>query len=221
VPTSDFHNISSIVGLIFQFKPTSVLDIGCGFGKYGVLIREYLDVWERRLDPDSWCVKLVGIEAFDRYRNPIYDYVYSEVHFGEAQRIVPTLGQFDLVLMADVIEHLEKEQARNLMRECLERSKVVVVSTPTEFAPQDDILGNSHEVHRSCWTRDDFPSGTHVHSIRMVSCDIFVASRTPLEQKMLSLTDPVDYVYIRSRVKLGWIGLPLSLGLRLLCRLLS
>ncbi len=221
MPTSDFHNISSVVALIYQLQPSSVLDIGCGFGKYGVLIREYLDVWNERLTPDSWRTNLVGIEACERYRNPILDYVYSKVHYGEAQTVVPTLGNFDVVLIADVIEHLEKKDARKLVEECFARSPVVIVSTPLEFSPQRDLLGNTYEVHRSWWRAEDFPADVHLRTIRMISCNIFVASREPLGEDVMALTDPADYVYLRSRRKLGFVGLPLSLALRSLCRLLS
>jgi SAM-dependent methyltransferase len=221
LPTSDFHNINTVLALITQLNPTSVLDVGCGFGKYGVLLREYLDVWQQHLAPKSWQVKLVGIEAYEAYRNPIHDFVYSRVHFGEAQRVVPTLGEFDVVLIADVIEHLEKDEARELVRECLRHSPIVIISTPIEFYPQGEILRNPYEVHRNHWHSDDFPTGVTVRAIRIVSCFIFVASRKPLDDNVFSLTDPIDYVYLRSRHKLGKFGLPLSRGLRFLCRLLS
>lgn len=109
--------------------------------------------------PKEWQVDLVGIEACERYRNPVHDFVYSRVYFGEAQRVLPTLGQFDVVLIADIIEHLEEEEARELVRECLRHSPVVVISIPVAFYPQGEILGNPYEVHRNFWGRDDFPLG--------------------------------------------------------------
>ncbi|MGO9449523.1 MAG: methyltransferase domain-containing protein [Candidatus Binataceae bacterium] len=221
MPTSDFHNINAIVAIVTQLRPQSVLDVGCGFGKYGVLIREYLDVWYERLTPDQWKLNLVGIEAYKSYQNPVLDFVYSTVHFGEAQRILPTLGNFDVIVIADVIEHLEKQAAIGLVAECFKHSPVVVISTPIEFYAQGEILGNPYEVHRSTWSREDFPEGVTVREIRIVSCNVFVASREPLAEDVLALTDPVDYVYLRSRLKLGLLGLPLSIGLRFLCRLLS
>jgi SAM-dependent methyltransferase len=221
MPTSDFHNINCILGVAVQLNPLRVLDVGCGFGKYGVLVREYLDVWHERLEPSQWRAELVGIEGCERYRNPIHDYVYSEMHFGDACEIVPTLGEFDLILIADMIEHLEKQDARRLVEECLKRSPVVVISTPVEFHPQREILGNPYEVHRCCWRREDFAPGIWVHTIRLVACNVFVAGRKPLGKDVIALTDPTDYIYLRSRLKLGWLGLPLSLGLRFLCRLLS
>ena len=55
-----------------KVKPGSdILDIGCGFGKYGMLFREYLDVWHERYERQQWRVRLVGIEAYEQYRNPI------------------------------------------------------------------------------------------------------------------------------------------------------
>jgi 2-polyprenyl-3-methyl-5-hydroxy-6-metoxy-1,4-benzoquinol methylase len=221
MPTSDFHSINAILALITQLNPNSVLDIGCGFGKYGVLLREYLDVWHQRLVAKQWQVELVGIEAHKGYLNPVHDFVYSKVHCGEAQQVLPKLGQFDVVLIADVIEHLEKDEASELVQECLRHSPVVIISTPVAFYPQGEVLENPYEVHRNRWDRDDFPPGVTVRTIRIVSCFIFVASRQPLEGRVFSLTDPIDYVYLRSRYKLGKLGLPLSLGLRCLCRLLS
>src|SRR5262249_48389340 len=148
--------------------PKSVLDVGCGFGKYGVLLREYLDVWHERLAAKDWQLELVGIEAYEGYRNPVHDSVYSKVHCGEAQRVLPKLGEFDVTLIADVIEHLQKDDAREMVKECLQRhSPVVIVSTPISFYPQGAILGNPYEVHRNHWSLEDFPSEVTVRTIRI------------------------------------------------------
>src|SRR3954447_22905428 len=136
MPTSDHHNINTVLSILRALHPHRVLDVGCGFGKYGVAIREYLDVWFERLDPESWLVQLVGIEACEEYRNPIHDFVYNRVHYGEAQKVVPQLGTFDAILIADVIEHLEKNEARELAKSCLEHSPVLIISTPVDFFAQ-------------------------------------------------------------------------------------
>lgn len=96
-----------------------------------------------------------------------------------------------------------------------------MISTPIEFYPQESLCENSYEIHRNLWERTDFPLEVTVRTIRMVSCNIFVASRGPLADSVFALTDPIDYVYLRSRHKLGKLGLPVSVGLRFLCRLLS
>src|SRR5262245_11243465 len=111
MPTSDYFNVAPILNVLTNAKPKSVLDVGCGFGKFGVLLREYLDIWHRRYDRSQWQTRIVGIDAFEKYRNPIWDYAYSQVHIGEAQKLLPMLGEFDAVLISDVIEHLEKADA--------------------------------------------------------------------------------------------------------------
>jgi SAM-dependent methyltransferase len=221
MPTSDHHNINAIVTLVTQLGPRRILDIGCGFGKYGVLLREYLDIWHQRLLPDEWQVTLDGIEAFPAYRNPIHDYVYNTVHYGDAQEILHNLGEYDLVLLADVIEHFEKEEAMRLVSECFLHSEVVLVSTPQEFYAQGAINNNSYEAHLHLWTKNEFPSNIHVRTIPAVSCNIFVGSRQPLDRSIFNLTEPDDYLYLRSRKKLGSMGWPVSTGLRVLNRLFA
>jgi 2-polyprenyl-3-methyl-5-hydroxy-6-metoxy-1,4-benzoquinol methylase len=165
MPTSDVFNIVPILTIFDALRPNSVLDVGCVFGKYGVLLREYLDVWRGRLTPESWRVRLVGIDAFPRYRNPMWDYAYQEVHVGEAQTVVPMLGSFDAVLISDVIEHLSRADAVRLVTACPDQSRVVVVSTPRGFYPQGDVNENPYETHHILWGKTDFPPGTHVITI--------------------------------------------------------
>jgi hypothetical protein len=100
-------------------------------------------------------------------------------------------------------------------------SPVVIISTPSEFYPQEALFDNSYETHHHLWTENEFPPDVTVHTIQMVSCNIFVASREKLDPSIFNLTDPIDYIYLRSRKKLGRLGLPLSVSLRLLCRLLA
>jgi SAM-dependent methyltransferase len=224
MPTSDHHNIVPILSVIQSLQPRTVLDIGCGFGKYGVLIREYLDVWEERLEPSTWKTRIIGVDAFAPYKNPIIEYVYDEVYIGPAERLVTTLGTFDVVLIADVIEHLERSAAVALVNSCLEISPVLIISTPREFYPQGDVFGNPYEMHRILWRATDFPPSSYVAKIPLLSCDLFVASRVAVPAAKLYLADPHNVLYIRSRNKLhrlGVLGWPLSAGLRTLARWLA
>jgi hypothetical protein len=224
MPTSDVHNIVPVLTIMQHLQPQSVLDIGCGFGKYGVLLREYLDVWHERLDPAHWQARLEGIDAFAQYRNPIWDYVYQTIYTGEVQQILPTLGKYDAVLMADVIEHLERTDARSLVKQCLEHSPVLIVSTPREFYPQQDTNENPYERHRILWTAADFPAGMQVATISGLGCNIYVASRAPLPWQVTYLADLRNVLYLQSRHKLrrfGRLSWPVSTTLRLVNRLLA
>jgi hypothetical protein len=56
--------------LIVNINPNSVLDIGTGFGKYGLLCREYLELWDGRQNYDKFLRRIDGVEAFESYITP-------------------------------------------------------------------------------------------------------------------------------------------------------
>ena len=221
MPTSDLYNIAPVMTVLMNLKPKSVLDVGCGFGKYGMLMREYLDIGQGRLERPRWQVRLVAIDAFGGYRNPVWDFVYEEIHIGEAQAIVPTLGRFDAILIADVIEHLDMEVGTELVRQCLAHTGVLIVSTPREFAVQHDTHGNPYERHRSAWAARDFPRNLHVATIPALACNVFVVSADPLSSEKLYPARVRDLLYLQSRYKLrrlGRAGWPFSAAIRELNR---
>lgn len=204
MPTSDLYNIHPVVTAIQQLEPSSVLDVGCGFGKYGVLLREYLDVWHSRVQPDEWTIRVEAIEGFDGYRNPLWDFVYDKVHGGDALTLIHDLGSFDVILIADVIEHFEKAAAQELVGSSLDRARAVVISTPRHFFAQGASNENPYEIHRCLWSAADFPSDTHVRTIPALSCNVYVASRSPLPRFYPVV--PEDFLYLRSREKLKRLG---------------
>jgi hypothetical protein len=224
MPTSDVHNIVPILTILQNLQPESVLDIGCGFGKYGVLLREYLDIWQERLGPQQWQVRLEAIDAYPQYRNPIWDYVYQAIHVGRAQDLLPTLSFYDVILIADVIEHLERAEAKELVQQSLAKSRAVVISTPREFFAQTDTNHNPFEIHRILWTAADFPTGCHLQTITALSCNLFIASQAPLPWKATYLADLRNVLYLRCRYKLrrlGPLGRPVAMILRSLNRCLA
>lgn len=67
-------------------------------------------------------------------------------------------GEFDAILLLDVIEHMEKEEGQDVIELALDREpKVIVVFTPLGFVPQEPHEpGGEWQRHRSGWTPDDF-----------------------------------------------------------------
>src|SRR5918995_1662999 len=103
--TSDSSNIPFVVSELQRLRPRSVLDVGVGFGKVGMLVREYLECWYGRYAPSSWQITLEGIEIFEGYRNPLWNSMYNRVHIGDAKAVIGDLRPFDLAVCCDVIEH--------------------------------------------------------------------------------------------------------------------
>ena len=133
----------TLAGLI-QPNPQLILDVGAGYGKHGVLLREYLDPTPT----------VHGVEAWEPYVEAhrlrgIYDelHVRSVLDFTEDE-----LAPYDLVVMGDVIEHFEKPDALEL----LARIKGwLVIATPLVHFHTDPHLPPT-ERHLSHWTRADF-----------------------------------------------------------------
>ncbi|PDO11638.1 MAG: hypothetical protein BLM47_00480 [Candidatus Reconcilbacillus cellulovorans] len=159
MPTSYVQAIPSVVDAVLRAAPSSVLDVGVGFGKYGLLLREATDVAAGRYRPDEWRLRIDGIEIFAPYRTPVHDYAYNRVYYGDMFEVLERLPVYDVVLLIDVLEHVPKEDGRRLIDKLLSRAgKKLIVSTPLYPAPQGDYRGNVHETHRSRWTLVDFQS---------------------------------------------------------------
>lgn len=158
MPTSWYQAVPAIIDLVMLDRPRSILDIGIGFGKYGVLLREAFDIPYERYEKADWTLQLDGIEGFAAYRNPIHDYVYNNMHYGEIYSVLPQLKQtYDTVLLIDVLEHFEKKEGLQLLERLLEMTNTsLIVSTPISPAPQEEYLGNTLERHKSRWSVIDF-----------------------------------------------------------------
>lgn len=152
MPTSHPKIISPVATKIMELQPLSVLDIGIGFGKWGALTREYTDVWSWRFYKDGWIVRIEGIEVHERYRAPNWDN-YDKVHIGHSNSVLPKLAIYDLIIMMEMLEHLEKPQALELLNEIFMHTKQLIVSYSN--IPQKDVGDNPYEDHVSTWTNGE------------------------------------------------------------------
>jgi len=162
LPSSYAETISPIVKLIMLSKPKKLLDIGIGFGKYGFLSREYLDIWDRRYKCDDWNTRIDGIEVYEKYINPVHRYIYDNIFVGDAIDVLSTRKEkYDLILLVDVLEHFDREKGYELLQACKSCCRNMLISTPKSFWPQGDAFNNPHEAHRSLWKKSSFRKFTN------------------------------------------------------------
>jgi len=166
MPTSEPRTLSIVHDIILRLAPRSVIDVGVGHGKTGVLIREYTDIWHKRYKPEEWETVIYGIEVFPDYRNPLWDYAYNEVAIGDAATILPQLPDVDLITALDVWEHFTEDYARSLLQMCLSKARFLLISTPIQVPRQGVVLGNPWERHVSSWDPGRFQNVAH----RLVAC---------------------------------------------------
>lgn len=127
----------------FRYPIKRILDVGPGRGKYAVLLREYVDP----------LLIIDAVEAEQRYITPRLRAIYDSVYWEDVTLMGKRLDNYDLVLMVDVIEHIDKEIALELLNRI---PGWIVICTPQEWFQNPEHEEFPFEEHRSLWTAADF-----------------------------------------------------------------
>jgi hypothetical protein len=103
----------------------------------------------------------IAIEAWQPYIDK-FDLTnkYSQVVNQDARKLDwNQLGQFDVAIAGDVLEHMTKDEAVTLVEQVLAHCKTLIISIPIIHMPQDEIEGNPFEVHvKDNWSHDEVMS---------------------------------------------------------------
>lgn len=175
MPSSYIDSIPPIVHLLTELQPKRICDVGPGWGKYGVLCREYL--------PELETLQAVEV-GFSRQLNPtmerLQDAIYDSVLVRDVRLVRKQHWRnFDLVLMIDVIEHVEVPEGQAIIRDIIKSGARVLVSTPKQWFSQEDDP-NPFERHRSLWDWTMFPPASA--DISTIDSLIFLVGGLPLSQ---------------------------------------
>lgn len=145
MPSSFIDSVPSIVKLIIEVSPDRVVDIGPGWGKYGLMIREYCK---------STIVDCVEVEEGRLFTQ---DIIYDNIISNDVRKVDSDIwSKYDLVLMIDVIEHMSISEGQRLVEEILFQGASIIVSTPKIWEAQEDKK-NPYEKHISLWDWTMFP----------------------------------------------------------------
>jgi len=157
MPSSHHYQLNEILELIIETNPGKLLDIGIGFGKYGFLSREYLELWEPGAVYGAHKRQIDGIEAFEAYLTPLHRLIYDQIFTGDARDILPAISdRYDLILMIDVLEHFTHEDGLKVLEECRRLGRNILISVPKIMSAQEEVYGNPYETHRFNWKQKDF-----------------------------------------------------------------
>ena len=172
MPSSYVDSVAPIIKAIVEVDPKSVVDIGPGWSKYGLMCREYLQNLQR-ID----AVEVEEGHCRDPKLTQVQDTVYDQVHISDARRLTAAFWKgYDLALLIDVIEHMSVPEGQQLLRAITSAGGKVLVSTPKVFIEQHDEL-NPHETHESLWTWREFRGFHTVQDVSTIDSLIFVVGR--------------------------------------------
>lgn len=158
VGTSNWQQIPFCVEAMLDICPLRVLDVGIGFGRWGVLVREFCEEWKGRIHRENWRVHLEGIEAYPKNVEEYHHLFYNWVHIGDAAEIIGQMTErWDLIIFGDVLEHWVKERAAGVLDQALNLSDYVLVNIPVGPGwERGGMYENPWEEHKSFWQLDEW-----------------------------------------------------------------
>ena len=124
----------------------TVLDVGCGRGQFGFLIKSRKNI-KTLVGLDIWKPHLSKLSQFQ-----VYDHLI--------QTRIPPMPlknkSVDVSLACEILEHLTRDEGIKLLED-LERitNNLIIVSTPQNY-PQDIVYGNIYERHLTEWACQEF-----------------------------------------------------------------
>ena len=147
--------IPIIVKWLWNLRPKTILDVGCGFGKYGFLCRDVLEICQERYKKSDWKSKVDAVEIFEPFvRTPLHEYLYDNIIIGDAREI--DYGNYDLIILGDILEHLEKQEALDLVRMLRTHCTWMIIQTPYGKMKSPAVFGNPAEEPKCGLLPEDF-----------------------------------------------------------------
>ena len=119
---------------IFE-QSINALDLGCGIGHNGFIFREMFEIRYLRLQPKEWMHRMEGIEIFEGYKNPVWDYFYDKVTIGDCLKLIGNLmdDNYDVVFATELLEHFEEDKVyffvENILKK-LNKGGSLIITVP-------------------------------------------------------------------------------------------
>ncbi len=80
--TSNLQNIPYCIDLLLKISPERALEVGVGFGRWGIILREFCDGWHGRAGRPSWKTRIEGIETSPESAGAYHREIYDQIHVG-------------------------------------------------------------------------------------------------------------------------------------------
>ena len=131
-----------------------ILDVGAGSATY---FNRYANTLLPKSKNNKWYAIEIWEPFIEKYK--LKD-KYDEVFVGPATTVIQSLFYkgftTDVTFVGDVLEHMTKEDAVQLVRALRQMSDITIISIPLGYYPQGEFDGNPYEKHiTDNWTHED------------------------------------------------------------------
>lgn len=138
-----------------RLNPARVLDVGAGAGKHGKLVRA--------------AIQPAALEAVEPTQSYVSQFqlveIYDLVHCMSVQDFVRlhSRNNYNLVIIGDVLEHLFRSEAIDILDCLLYRADWLLALWPTNMPQNDEYENNQYEIHKSNFKLNDLAAAFDVH----------------------------------------------------------
>jgi len=123
--------------ILSKSQPLKILDVGSGEGKWGDLLNQQ---------------KLIQIDGVEVWKENIDKYKLVEKYYKVFHTNIidfENINDYDIVILGDVLEHLERKEAVNLLKRI---KSTIYLTIPISKCVQDGMYyGNPYETHLYQW----------------------------------------------------------------------
>lgn len=146
MPTHDPYLEPYILKLI-PGRVGKVLDVGCGYGSWGYMLKVEKDMNAVFVGVDLWKPYLIKLKQLG---------IYEDLILADANHLPFKEKSFDLGLAIEVLEHLDKKKGILFLVEIERTSNKAIITTPWGFTYQGIVHNNPFQKHISTWYPKDF-----------------------------------------------------------------
>jgi hypothetical protein len=141
MPTSGAEGRGWVYDRIADTTSDWIIDAGAGEGTYSTLARHL------RLDA-RWVALEIHEPYIDRF---LLGQKYDDVIVTDIRKWQPVLDGGYTLLLGDVLEHMPREDAIEVLQWHKRYADDIMVSVPIVYAPQSSCVGDEHEAHMHHW----------------------------------------------------------------------
>lgn len=131
---------SNLLWRFLDSQSQSLLDVGCGTGRAGAIIRRH-----------RGNIFMVGVDIFMLYLQDCRkNNSYNALIYCDAKWLPFRQKTFDVAICREVIEHLERQEGEELIKKLEQIARgQVIVTTPVGVYEQHEYKGNPFQEHKS------------------------------------------------------------------------